>query len=157
MISMARSDSPFPEMNRASIVFRELLTLTAEFEQLLAAQLDINGTDLEAMQHLIQAGSLSPTELAHRLGITTAATTLVIDRLGRAGHATREAHPSDRRSVRVVPAEASVGRTFAALRPLVYGVDAVLDDFAPAEREAIELYLGRVAEVYRAVIADACP
>ncbi|RFA11336.1 hypothetical protein B7R54_16180 [Subtercola boreus] len=134
-----------------------MLNLTADFERVLAAHLSINSTDLGAMEHLIQSGPLSPTELAHRLGITTAATTLVIDRLEKAGHASREAHPSDRRSVRVVPAEASVARTFTALRPLIFGVDAVLDDFAPSERAAIELYLARVAEVYRRVIADAPP
>lgn len=140
------------EMRQASLTFRELLNLTADFERHLAARLAINTTDLEAMEHLIEAGPLSPTELAHRLGITTAATTLVIDRLEKAGHAAREAHPSDRRSVRVVPAAASVARTFEALRPLIFGVDAVLDDFAPAERAAIELYLARVADVYRAVL-----
>ncbi|WP_253259119.1 MarR family transcriptional regulator [Subtercola boreus] len=145
------------QMSQASLSFRELLTLTADFERVLAAHLSINATDLEAMEHLIEAGPLSPTELAHRLGITTAATTLVIDRLEKAGHAAREAHPSDRRKVRVVPAEASVARTFTALRPLIFGVDAVLDDFAPSERTAIELYLARVADVYRAVIAETPP
>ncbi|MDF2444178.1 MAG: hypothetical protein JWR01_2381 [Subtercola sp.] len=145
------------EMRQASLTFRELLTLTADFERALASHLSINTTDLEAMEHLIEAGPLSPTELAHRLGITTAATTLVIDRLEKAGHAAREAHPSDRRSVRVVPAEASVARTFTALRPLIFGVDAVLDDFAPSERDAIELYLARVAGVYRTVIAATPP
>ena len=141
-------------MRQASLIFRDLLTLNADFERVLAQHLSVNGTDLGAMEHLIQSGPLSPTELAHRLGITTAATTLVIDRLEKVGHVAREAHPSDRRSVRVVPTEASVATTFEVLRPLIFGVDAVLDSFTPAERDAIESYLGKVAAVYQRVIAD---
>ncbi|MEA9987176.1 MarR family winged helix-turn-helix transcriptional regulator [Subtercola sp. RTI3] len=146
-----------PAMRQASILFRQILSLMGEFERVLQAHLKVNGTDLEAMELLIEHGPMSPTELAHGLGISTAATTLVIDRLEKVGHADREAHPSDRRSVRVVPAVASVSATFAALRPLILGVDGVLDDFSASERNAIESYLSKVAGVYRDVILESHP
>ncbi|CAN5360938.1 hypothetical protein BH09ACT6_BH09ACT6_01230 [soil metagenome] len=150
-------DADAPAMRQASIVFREILTLMGEFDLVLQAYLNVNSTDLEAMELLIQRGPLSPTELAHGLGISTAATTLVIDRLEKVGHVQRQAHPSDRRSVRVVPAPASVAATFTALRPLVFGVDAVLDDFTEGEQKAIESYLSKVAGVYRRVIDESLP
>ncbi|WP_253202042.1 MarR family winged helix-turn-helix transcriptional regulator [Subtercola sp. PAMC28395] len=150
-------DDGAPAMRQASMVFREILSLMGDFDRVLQAHLNVNSTDLEAMELLIERGPLSPTELAHGLGISTAATTLVIDRLEKVGHVGREAHPSDRRSVRVVPTVASVSATFAAIRPLIFGVDAVLDDFTVSEREAIESYLSKVAGVYREVIDQSHP
>ncbi|MEU4530495.1 MarR family transcriptional regulator [Micromonospora ureilytica] len=49
------------------------------------------------------AGRLASGELAERTGLTTGATTRLIDRLERAGHVRRTADPADRRRVLVEP------------------------------------------------------
>ena len=46
---------------------------------------------------------MAPKDLSQFLGITSASTTSLIDRLVASGHVRREAHPTDRRSVVVVP------------------------------------------------------
>ncbi len=64
---------------------------------------------LDAMGHLVMSGPLSPGELSRRLDLTTAASTDAIDRLVDLGHVTRTPHPTERRSVLVVPTDAFDG------------------------------------------------
>ena len=64
-------------------------------------------TDILALRYLLRiqaaGGTSVPKDLSQFLGITSASTTSLIDRLAASGHVRREAHPTDRRSVVVVP------------------------------------------------------
>ena len=137
-------------VREASVLLREILDLTVVLEADVGAELDVNRRDFEAMQHLVMSGPLSPTEIARRLDVSTAAATLIVDRLAAIGHVTRQPHPSDRRGVLVVPNPASVERAMARILPLISGVDRVLDDFTGDEQGVITQYLARVVGVYRA-------
>jgi DNA-binding MarR family transcriptional regulator len=136
----------------ATVLLRDIRELSAAFEGHLGAQLTVNPTDLTAMEHLIQDGPLTPTELARRLGVSTAAATTVIDRLTAVGHVTRTPNPADRRGVLVVPAPASVARAMGALMPMIMDIDGVLADFSESEKAVITDYLERVVAAYRAHI-----
>ena len=131
------------------MLLRDILNLTSAFEDTVSAALSVNRRDFDAMQHLIQSGPLSPTDIAHRLGVTTAAATVIVDRLTAVGHVTREPHPSDRRGVLVVPNPDSVKQAMGRILPLILGVDRALDDFGSAEQAAITEYLRRVVELYK--------
>jgi len=141
-----RGSIPVDEITQ---LLRDMRDVTGEFEHRLGEQLTVNPTDLAAMEHLIQDGPLTPTELAHRLGVTTAAMTTAIDRLTAVGHVTRSPNPADRRGILVVPAPASVGRAMGMLLPMIMGIDQILADYSESEREVIASYLRRVVEVYR--------
>jgi DNA-binding MarR family transcriptional regulator len=141
---------PSLEVHPTTALLRDILDLTTEFERHLGRELAVNPTDLEAMEHLIRDGSLSPTELARRLGITTAAVTTVVDRRVGAGHVTREPNPRDRRSILVAPDPRSAERAMATLLPMILGMDRVLHGFDEAEKAVITTYLTRVVDVYRA-------
>jgi DNA-binding MarR family transcriptional regulator len=136
-------------VDEITFLLREMRTVTGEFEQRLGEQLTVNPTDLAAMEHLIQDGPLTPTDLAHRVGVTTAAMTTSIDRLTAVGHVTRSPNPADRRGILVVPAPASVGRAMGMLMPMIMGVDGVLASYSDEERAVIASYLRRVVDVYR--------
>lgn len=136
-------------VHEATRLLREFLDVSELFERALAAELEVNATDLEAMEHLLMSGPLGPSELARRLGISTASTTTAIDRLVALGHVTREPNPRDRRGVLVVPQEASRERAMRRLLPMIMGVNAQLDDFTEQEQAAITLYLRRVVDLYR--------
>jgi DNA-binding MarR family transcriptional regulator len=133
---------------------RDILDVSEEFEAHLGRELTVNSTDLKAMEHLIMSGPLGPTELARRLGISTAAVTSVVDRLESLGHASRTQHPTDRRGVVVVPSPASVRRAMGALMPMIMGIDGVLDDFTETQQAVIEDYLTRVVTAYRQQLPD---
>ncbi|TFD31258.1 MarR family transcriptional regulator [Cryobacterium cryoconiti] len=129
-----------------------MVHLSRAFERQVGNALDVNSTDLSAMEHLIQEGSLTPGELARRLDISTAATTLVVDRLVALGHAQRNPHVSDRRKVVVVPAPESIARAFHELHPVIGGVAAVTDELSDDDRLVIEAFLDRVVGVYQSAL-----
>ena len=135
--------------HEATVLLREIREVSAAFEAHLGAQLSVNPTDLAAMEHLIQDGPLTPTDLAGRLSLTTAAMTTSIDRLTALGHVTRVPNPGDRRGVLVVPTPESSQRAMASILPMVSGIDRVLGDFDDDQRTVIVEYLQRVIAAYR--------
>jgi DNA-binding MarR family transcriptional regulator len=143
-----------PPVHPATTLLREILNLTDDFESHLGRELAVNRTDLEAMEHLIQSGPLSPTDLSKRLGLTTAATTTVVDRLIAVGHVSREPHATDRRGVVIVPNPASVAKAMGTLMPMIRGIDGAISTFTPTEQDAITAYLSEVARIYRAQLPD---
>ncbi|WP_396644343.1 MarR family winged helix-turn-helix transcriptional regulator [Microbacterium sp.] len=157
---MDATDSPpppaagVPPVRPATALVRALFSAGAEFEKSLQHELSVNPTGLDAMGHLVMSGPLSPGELSRRLDLTTAATTAAIDRLVALGHVTRAPHPTDRRSLLVVPTEASVQRAMSRLAPMIAAVDAVLDDFTDDEQEVIARYLARVVASYGTPVDD---
>ena len=85
--------------------------------------MNLGDNDMRALRFVITAqehGSIvTPSLIADHLGISTASTTKLLDRLGKAGHVRRLPHPSDRRSVAIEVVEAtrdaareSVGRLY---------------------------------------------
>ena len=60
-------------------------------------------TDLLALQFLLRStkggASVGPRDLASYLGISSASTTVLVDRLVRSGHLERHPHPTDRRAL----------------------------------------------------------
>lgn len=146
-----------PQVRRPTALVRELFTAGSAFEKALQRELAVNPTGLDAMGHLVMSGPLSPGELSRRLDLTTAATTAAIDRLVDLGHVTRAPHPTDRRSVLVVPTESSITRAMGHLAPMIAGVDAVLDDFTDDEQRVIARYLERIVASYGIPADDAPP
>ena len=144
----------FPEGGSISRELREIVKLSADFERRLGQTLTVNATDLTAMQHLIESGPLSPSELSTRLRISTAAATMVVDRLEAVGHVTRQPHPEDRRKIVVVPREDSVRRTAQELMPLIGGVAGVIAALPPDDAEVIERFLSQVVGHYRRVLDE---
>lgn len=80
-----------------------------EAEQRLAeasrSYMRLNETDMRALHYLIvctNTGAVAtPGGIAQHLGISTASTTKLLDRLERGGHVVRSAHPSDRRALAI--------------------------------------------------------
>lgn len=90
----------------------ELMTALAglrDAEQRLAEAsrryMRLNDTDMRALHYLIVCANrgavATPGGIAQHLGISTASTTKLLDRLERAGHLTRAAHPTDRRALAI--------------------------------------------------------
>lgn len=149
MTESVQQTPSFGESHAATVLLRELIDVTDDFERALGNELAINATDLSAMEHLISGGPLSPTALAERLDLSTAAVTTVIDRLEASGHAHRVPNPDDRRGTLVVPEPASIGRAMRRIVPMVTAVDGAIREFPPDEQQVIVRYLSAVVEAYR--------
>ena len=74
------------------------------YDEAVADALGLNRTDFRCLDILDQEGGRVPAgRLAGLMGLTTGATTAMIDRLEEAGFAVRTRDPSDRRRVYVEP------------------------------------------------------
>src|SRR3954465_2878705 len=75
-----------------------LVVIAAErYREAVAAHFGLDRTEAQAVSQLATSGGRGQTGLAVRVGITTGASTALIDRLETAGIARRTAHPTDRR------------------------------------------------------------
>lgn len=127
------------------------------FERQLETALAVDPAGLGTMAHLLREGDATPTELARRLGISTAAMTLVLDRLQAAGHVSRRPHPSDRRKVLVIPAERSARTAEELVDPLLRGIRAVTEALGADERAAVSRFLADVVAVYDRALSTGRP
>ncbi|ARE76796.1 MULTISPECIES: MarR family winged helix-turn-helix transcriptional regulator [unclassified Streptomyces] len=132
-----------------------LRAVTVEFglrQADFAARNGMHPTDVRALICLLDAARADEAAtaglLGTRLGLNSAGTTAVIDRLERLGHVARVRDEHDRRRIllRVEPAAIRLGRDFFG--PLIDGVLQVLDSFDPAERETVRRFLTATHTVF---------
>lgn len=116
----------------------------------LRGDMDMNATDLSALRMLSireQRGELvKPHDLARHLGISSASTTKLIDRLAKEGFVVREPHPNDRRALVITLTESSradFGRHFAARMARMRGA---LEPFSDGELRTIIRFLDEMSE-----------
>lgn len=128
--------------HQLSWLLRAVIRASVEVDRELAHRLGLRPLDYAAMNHVMTSGQpVGPVELSARLGISTGSGTELVDRLEHAGHLRRERHPSDRRRVTLHATDTAVARILGTLRPLLDDLDALADDFTPAEQDAVTRYL----------------
>jgi DNA-binding MarR family transcriptional regulator len=133
-----------------TVMLQRLRHASERAEAELAQRLEMSVTDLKAMEHLMADGHLGPAELARRLGITTASATALVDRLEARGHVASHPVAGDRRRRDVSTTTSGEQEAFAALGPLLWGLDGAARGMSPAEETAVAAYLQRVIDAYRA-------
>lgn len=105
--------------------------------------------DLLALRHVLEAERdgtpITPRELAEKLGITTASTTALLDRLTRSGHVARRPHPTDRRSV-VVVAATTDGEVHTVLGAMHRRILAAAQQLSPEQAATVAGFLRAAAE-----------
>ncbi|MFJ2513326.1 MarR family winged helix-turn-helix transcriptional regulator [Streptomyces griseoviridis] len=127
---------------------RNLTRRQQRFERYLGRQMHVDPAGLAVMDRLVSAGSATPSELARELSTSTAAMTLVIDRLADGGHVSRQPHPSDRRKVLVTPAQQWEEAAFAHVEPLVAGIGEITESMTPEEQATVAAFLERAVAAY---------
>ncbi|MGH3688669.1 MAG: MarR family winged helix-turn-helix transcriptional regulator [Microbacterium sp.] len=98
-----------PEELRQIARLMESLAGLREAEQTLSQAsrryMRLNETDMRALHYLIVCANrdlvATPGGIAHHLGVSTAATTKLLDRLEQGGHIRRAPHPTDRRALQI--------------------------------------------------------
>ena len=127
----------------------QLIQAAAAVEPAVARRAGISTSELQALRHLVD-GSCGPVELSHLLGVTSAASSGVVDRLAARGHVERRPHPADgrRTQVEVTPGgREEIDALLAPMRDRLAEVDAGLSE---EERAVVLRYLTGVTEALRA-------
>jgi DNA-binding MarR family transcriptional regulator len=106
--------------------------------------------ELLVLRYLLRASgegrSVSPSELTRYLGVSTASTTAIIDRLEKSGHVNRLPHPSDRRSILVVATKESDAEVRATLGDMHERMMSAVIDLSPEESAVVVAALTRLQE-----------
>lgn len=110
----------------------------------------LNESDMRAIRMLMQAQKqglvITPKDIAHEVGISSASTTKLIDRLVAAGHLTRAPHPEDQRTIciNVTPQTAQAAReTIGCQHSRRFAAAAAMSS---EEREVVVRFLTALAE-----------
>lgn len=134
---------------------REYRTAEAEMRKRTRASMKLNESDMLALRILFAAAkrgeSVSPTQLSKSLGITTASTTGLIDRLERSGHVERRPNPDDGRAVIIVPTTTSDTELRVTLSDVHGQMMAAADDLSPAEAATIVAFLQKMRAAVESV------
>lgn len=136
-------------------VVHQLRAVTLELDLLAADFAQRNGlhpTDLRALICLLDAARsgtpATPGWLGRQLGLNSAGTTAVVDRLERLGHVRRTRDVRDRRRVLLAVDEQAVALGCSFFGPLITEVAAaVRTTFTDSELATVQRFLSNVHEV----------
>jgi DNA-binding MarR family transcriptional regulator len=110
----------------------------------------LHGPDLHALlavMHAERAGTpLTPGRLGETMGLSSGATTAMIDRLERDGHLRRARESTDRRVVHLHYGESGMALAQAFFTPLAPRTDAVMAGFDVAELQVVERFVQGMVE-----------
>jgi DNA-binding MarR family transcriptional regulator len=97
----------------------------------------LNATDMECLRLLFLKGVSTPSELARHTGLTSGATTPMLDRLEKAGLIERRPNPADRRGTLIVPAKSSAEKAASWFESARKAQDELLSSYSEEELEII--------------------
>lgn len=134
---------------------RELTLDINRYARHVARSMHIPSTDVHAtgILHAAPQG-VSASELGQLLSLTPSATTSLIDRMERAGHAVRHVSETDARRARIVPTDLAVSVSRERFTDLNDAIQRVLDGSTPEEAEAFSVVLRRLADEMQVVVEE---
>jgi DNA-binding MarR family transcriptional regulator len=144
------SEEEIAQIVRVLIAVRRWREAEQEVRFRSRTDMKLGETDMAALRYLValknQDAIATPKMLADHLGISTASTTKLLDRLAVAGHIERSPHPTDRRALMINITQ----QTHEQVRDSVGRLHAyrwkVAAEMSPPEREAVIRFLDRLSE-----------
>ncbi|QFG69856.1 MarR family winged helix-turn-helix transcriptional regulator [Ornithinimicrobium pratense] len=119
---------------------RRLLNTSGRVTPALARRTGLSHTELSVLEHVMEE-PLGPSELAQRIGVTSAAASGIVDRLVARGHAERQPHPTDRRRTAVVCTSSGREELIQHLMPMFVELARLDADFTDGELAVIHRFL----------------
>jgi DNA-binding MarR family transcriptional regulator len=97
----------------------------------------LNATDMECLRLLFMKGIATPSELARHTGLTSGATTAMLDRLEKAGLIERRPNPDDRRGTLIAPAKSGAERAASWFASAREALEELISSYSASELEVI--------------------
>jgi DNA-binding MarR family transcriptional regulator len=142
------TDVPQEASTSTTAALDALIQVAATVEPAVARRAGLSTSELQALRHLV-GGSRGPVELSHLLGVTSAASSGVVDRLAARGHVRRRPHPDDGRRTRVEVTDSGRREVEELMRPVVARLAETEDRLSEEERAVVRGYLEQVTEALR--------
>src|SRR5215469_4493194 len=113
------------------------------FRHVIGEMLGVNATDMECLGVLLFKGLTTPSALAQYTGLSSGATTAMLDRLEKSELIARRPNPKDRRSTHIV----LVKETAAKFAPLFVSLreaqDQIVSSYSESELELLADFFTR--------------
>jgi DNA-binding MarR family transcriptional regulator len=129
-----------------AMAVRRLDLMMSQMHLEMSERLGLSAGELLALAHLSIDGPLGPTELTHRLHMTTGAMTAMLDRLAERGYVVREPHASDRRRILIRLSAEGRDRIFKQVHGMAGDVIAISDRLDADERRMVVKYMEELSE-----------
>ncbi|GIF23465.1 DNA-binding MarR family transcriptional regulator [Actinoplanes tereljensis] len=137
-----------PEQTAAMQQLRDWAVSFAELNQHLAAWMSLPNSDANALGHIIWAAEadqpLTPADLSRQIGMTSGATTVLLNRLETAGHVRRSREHADRRRVTLRPEPGAREQARAFLAAAGAEIAEVLQNTSAEELRQATAFVARL-------------
>lgn len=133
---------------RALAAVRDYGVNLTHFRNAMNEWAGLNATDMECLRLLFQKGIATPSELARHTGLTSGATTAMLDRLEKAGLIERRPNPNDRRGSLIAPAESSAEKAASWFESARKAQDELVSSYSESDLEIIADVFERFAKLW---------
>lgn len=133
---------------RALMAVRDYGVNLTQFRNAMSEWAGLNGTDMECLRLLFQKGIATPSELARHTGLTSGATTAMLDRLEKAGLIERRPNPDDRRGTLVAPRKSSAEKMASWFESARKAQNELVSGYSESELEIIADVFERFAKLW---------
>jgi DNA-binding MarR family transcriptional regulator len=133
---------------RALMAVRDYGVNLTMFRNAMSEWAGLNVTDMECLRFLFQKGIATPSELARYTGLTSGATTAMLDRLEKAGLINRRPNPDDRRGTLIAPAQSSAEKAAAWFTSARMAQDELISSYTESELEIVADVFERFAKLW---------
>lgn len=107
------------------------------FRNAMSEWVGLNVTDMECLRFLFLKSISTPSELSRHTGLTSGATTAMLDRLEKADLIERRPNPDDRRGTLIVPAKSSVEKVRSWFESARIAQDELISSYSEQELKII--------------------
>jgi DNA-binding MarR family transcriptional regulator len=146
-ISMTKSTKTDLKRRALMAVMEYGIHLTL-FRNAMGEWLGLNVTDMECLRLLFLKGIATPSELAKHTGLTSGATTAMLDRLEKAGLIERRPNPDDRRGTLISPAKSGADKAASWFESARKAQDELMSSYSEKELEIISDVFERFTELW---------
>ncbi|WP_372698377.1 MarR family winged helix-turn-helix transcriptional regulator [Arthrobacter sp. JSM 101049] len=143
---MKADDYSNPRVDRGD--YRRYLAAVTLFHQAAADAVGLSGTDYQASNLLDLDGPMTSGDLAGRLGLSTGATTRLVDRLIAIGVAIRTEDPADRRRNLIAHSGHLPAALDGVLRRVRLPIQDALAELTADQRNGVSAYLTAATQAY---------
>lgn len=127
------------------VALRAALNREQQWKLEMAARLRLGTSDLDALFFLLTQENCTVGDLRTCSGLTSGATTAMLDRLEKAGYLKRQAASEDRRKVLVLPNRKKLTKVQNALEQHAMVHLQIIEGFGLEELAILRAFLGQVA------------
>lgn len=128
----------------------ELTDLSGTLPHAMARRTGLSETEVHSLRRLL-GGPMGPNDLARTLGVTSAASSGIVDRLESRGHVERRPHPTDGRRTVVVISDSGRTEVLAELRPMFEALVAADAKLTDDQRAVVDAYLRDIIAAMRTI------